>query len=90
MYRLLIPLFNGAAYQEWAYKVHFGLVDKKLNTLVFDMPGRARNPCPGVITPITQGFLLLLPLKDRNDTRDENLVGLQHVHLKLRHGWIKT
>ena len=67
-----IPQFNGAAYSTWALKIQFGLVEKRLITVVCDFKGRARVICPARIMPLAQGALLLLPLADRAVARDEN------------------
>ena len=55
-----IPQFTGAAYQSWAYKLQFGLVEKDLHTVVCDFKGRTRKPCPAVIMRLTQGELNLM------------------------------
>ena len=87
MDRSLIPQFTGAAYQGWAYKVKFGLIDKKLQSVVFDFSGRARKPCPGAITPTSQGELLLLPFDDRNVARDANRTEISARELEIN-AWI--
>lgn len=71
MDRNLIPQFTGAAYNAWAFKVEYGLIEKKLSSAVFDVEGRARKPCPVVIAPLTQGELILIPLDDRMVAKDE-------------------
>ena len=50
----------------------FGLLDKKLQSVVFDFPERARKPCLGVITPISEGALILIPLDNCTVARDAN------------------
>lgn len=55
--RSTIPQFTGAAYQGWAYKVQYGLIEKELHSVVFAFRGRPRTPCPALITPLTQGEL---------------------------------
>ena len=67
----MIPQFTGAAYQSWAFKLQFGLVEKDLHTVVCDFKGRARKPCPAVIGRLTQGELLLLPAGVRTATEQD-------------------
>ena len=67
----MIPQFTGAAYQSWAFKLLFGLVEKELHTGVCDFKGRARKPCPAVIECLTQGeFQLLLAAVRTASTQD--------------------
>ena len=60
MDRSTIPQFTGAAYQSWAYKVQFGLIEKEVHSVVFDFRGRARTPCPAVIEPLSSQALRTL------------------------------
>ena len=53
--RSTIPQFTGAAYQGWAYKVQYGLIEKELHSVVFAFRGRPRTPCPALIPLLTQG-----------------------------------
>ena len=55
--KINIPQFDGAAYQAWAFKVRFGLVEKEYHTVVMEMHGKAREPRPVVIEPRTQAAL---------------------------------
>ena len=73
MDRSTIPQFTGAAYQGWAYKVQFGLIEKEIHTVVFDFRGRARTPCPAVIEPLSRQANLIL---DEN-ARDQHIVDLK-------------
>ena len=66
-----IPQFTGAAYQSWAFKLQFGLVEKDLHTVVCDFKGRTRKPCPAVIERLTQGELLLLAATARNASQQD-------------------
>ena len=59
-----IHQFNGAAYQGWAYKVKYGLIDNDLHSVVFDFGNGARIPCPALITPLTQADLALIAVDD--------------------------
>ena len=68
-----IPQFTGAAYNSWAYKIQYGLVEKRLISAVCDFKGRAMVACPVPITPLAQGVLALLPAPDRTIARDENI-----------------
>ena len=62
--RSTIPQFTGAAYQGWAYKVRYGLMEKDLHSCVFGFRGGARTPCPVLIPLLTQAELLALPSTD--------------------------
>ena len=57
-----IHQFNGAAYQGWAYKVKYGLIDKELHSVVFGSGDGARTPCPVLITPLTMALMMLVVL----------------------------
>ena len=52
-----IPQFTGAAYQGWAFKVRFGLIEKELHRYVVDFKGRTRIPRPALIEPLTQAAI---------------------------------
>ena len=52
-----IPQFTRAAYQSWAFKVRFGLYEKKYHSIVMAWKGTARVPRPDVISPLTQAAL---------------------------------
>lgn len=67
-----IHQFNGAAYQGWAYKVKYGLIDKDLHTVVFGFGNGARTPCPALITPLTQADLDLIAIDDVNRQMGDN------------------
>ena len=71
MDRNLNMQFTSAAYTAWAFKVEYGLIEKKLSSAVFDVEGRAGKPCPVDIAPLTQGELILLLCDDRNGAKDE-------------------
>ena len=62
--RSTIPQFTGAAYQGWAYKVRYGLMEKDLHSCVFGFRGGARTPCPVLIPLLTQAKLAALPSTD--------------------------
>ena len=66
-----IPQFTGAAYQSWAFRLQFGLVEKDLHTVVRDFKGWTRKPCPAVIERLTQGELLLLAATARNASQQD-------------------
>ena len=59
--RSTIPIFNGAAYNHWAYRVQYGLIDKELHEVVFEFHG-PRIPCPAPIPLLTQAELDSLPV----------------------------
>ena len=48
-----IPQFTGADYTRWAFKVKYGLADKKLHRVVMDWDSRLRRRRPDVILPLT-------------------------------------
>ena len=75
MDRSTIPQFTGAAYQSWAYKVQFGLIEKEVHSVVFNFRGRARTPCPVVIEPLSHQALLTL---------DEDAIDQQKAEVKTR------
>ena len=56
-----IPQFTGAAYQGWAFKARFSLIEKELHRYVVDFKGRTRIPRPAVIEPLTQAAVDSLP-----------------------------
>ena len=56
-----IPQLTGAAYQGWAFKVRFGLIEKELHRYVVDFKGRTIIPRPAVIEPLTQATVNSLP-----------------------------
>ena len=56
-----IPLITSAAYQGWAYKVRYGLMEKDLHSCVFGFRGGARTPCPVLILLLTQEKFDALP-----------------------------
>lgn len=60
-----IPQFTRAAYQSWAFKLKFSLIEKGVHTVVCDFNGRARKPCPASIERLTRGELRLLPAAGR-------------------------
>ena len=72
----MIPQFTGAAYQSWAFKLQFGLVEKDLHTVVCDFKGRVRKPCPAVIERLTQGELQLLPAAVRTASSQDRLTDI--------------
>ena len=51
--RSQIPQFTGADYTGWAFKVKYGLADKKLHRLVMDWDSLLRRCRPDVILPLT-------------------------------------
>ena len=48
-----IPQFTGAVYTGWAFKVKYGLADKKLHCVVMDWDSMPRRCRPDVILPLT-------------------------------------
>ena len=48
-----IPQFTGADYTGWAFKVRYGLADKKLHRVVMDWDSLLRRRRPAVILPLT-------------------------------------
>ena len=51
--RSQIPQFTGADYTGWAFKIKYGLADKKLHRLVMDWDSLPRKCRPNVILPLT-------------------------------------
>ena len=52
-----IPVFTGADYKGWAFKVKFGLADKELHDVVMDWGESPRQAKPVVLPPLTQDEL---------------------------------
>ena len=50
-----IPQFMRAAYQSWATKLQYGLVEKEVIEWVCEFKEMSRVHCPALITPLTQG-----------------------------------
>ena len=48
-----IPQFTGADYTRWAFKVKYGLADKKLHQVVMDWDNLLRRCRSAVILPLT-------------------------------------
>ena len=67
-----IPKFTGASYNNWAVKILYGLVEKRLISVVCEFKTRPKVDCPVPITPLAQGVLALLPAAERTIARDEN------------------
>ena len=51
--RSQIPQFTGADYTGWAFKVKYGLADKKLHRVVMDWDSLLRRCRPDIIMPLT-------------------------------------
>ena len=60
-----IPQFSGSAYQSWAFKLVYGLQEKKLVSFVCEFKGRPRRACPALITPLSDPELNAIVLADR-------------------------
>lgn len=60
-----IPQFSGSAYQSWAFKLVYGLQEKKLVSFVCEFKGRPRKACPALITPLSDPELNAIVLADR-------------------------
>ena len=86
--RSTIPIFNGAAYNHWAYRVQYGLIDKELHECVFEFHG-PRIPCPALIPQLTQDELDALPatvvIADAIRVNVENVRASQ----ALKTAWLK-
>lgn len=67
--------------------MHFGLREKKLSWIVFDVGDRARKPCLSVITSFTQGELILIPFDDRKVACDENRVNATTCEVEIK-AWV--
>ena len=50
----LIPVFTGADYKGWAFKVKFGLADRESHDVVMDWDGIPKQSRPAVSEPLTQ------------------------------------
>ena len=48
-----IPQFTGANYTGWAFKVKYGLADKKLHCVVMDWDSLLRRRRPHIVMPLT-------------------------------------
>ena len=49
----MIPQFTGVDYRQWAFKVKFGLADKKLHNVVLQwggVPGQGRLVIPSIMS----------------------------------------
>ena len=84
--RSTIPQFTGAAYQGWAYKVRYGLMEKDLHSCVFGFRGGARTPCPVLIPLLTQAELLALKLMWVQMLSARTLLFLQIANVMWMHG----
>ena len=83
-----IPVFTGADYKGWAFKVKFGLADKELHYVVMDWGESPRQAKPVVFPPLTQDELDALDAVDvaRTVTARTHLIGRQTL---VREAWSK-
>lgn len=75
--RSTIPEFSGAAYQSWATKLQYGLVEKELIEWVCEFKEMPRVHCPALITPLTQGDIDALPENAKRAAIRENDANIQ-------------
>ena len=76
--RSQIPQFTGADYTGWAFKVKYGLADKKLHRVVMNWDRLLRRCRPDVIMPLTLENELHLVARGI-DLDDERLAREQQI-----------
>ena len=59
-----IPVFTGAHYKGWAFKIKFGLADKELHDIIMDWGESPRQAKRVVLPPLTQDELDALDAAD--------------------------
>ena len=83
-----IPVFTGAKYKGWAFKIKFGLADKELHDIVMDWGESPRQAKRVVSPPLTQDELDALDAADvaQTVTARTQLIGRQTL---VQEAWSK-
>ena len=78
-----IPQFSGSAYQSWAFKLVYGLQEKKLVSFVCEFKGRPRKACPALITPLSDPELNAIVLDDRDAAIKQRTIEIAACRLTI-------